>query len=166
MSRNFNWQQTWELHCWTIYLLKIYPSNCCLSVMVVFLSINRADWYNFISSKDELTNKVFLNIIHNNKNHKWLSERAILTAKNKDVDDFNFVIQNQIVCTLYSFKSFDCVTNEDEVTNYPSEFLNSLYVPGLPPHNLQLKVGSVVMMLRNLNQPKLYNGMRLMIKNL
>jgi PIF1 helicase. len=119
---------------------------------------------NFISSKDELINKVFPNIIHNDKNHKWLSEQAILAAKNKDVDDLKFVIQNQIIGTLHSFKSIDCVTNEDEVTKYPCEFLNSLNVPGLPQHNLQLKVDSVVMMFRNLNQPKLCNGMHLEIK--
>ncbi|XP_055944378.1 uncharacterized protein LOC129975340 [Argiope bruennichi] len=91
---------------------------------------------NFVASKAELINKVFPNIIYNHKNYKWFSERAILAAKNKDVDDLNFVIQNQIVVTLHSFKSIDCVTNEDEVANYPSEFLNSLDVPGLPPHNL------------------------------
>jgi PIF1 helicase. len=42
---------------------------------------------NLVSSKDELINKVFPNIIHNHKNQKLLSERAILTAKIKDVDD-------------------------------------------------------------------------------
>ena len=46
--------------------------------------------------------------------------------------------------------------NEDKVTNYTSEFLNSLNVPDFT-HNLQLKVGSVVLMLWNLNQPKLCN---------
>ena len=120
----------------------------------------------FVSSKDELINKVFPDIIANHKKNKWLSERAILAAKNKDVDDLNILIQNQIFGTLHSFKSIDCVTNEDEATNYPTEFLNSLDVPGLPPHNLQLKVGSVVIMLRNLNQPKLCNGTRLVLKKL
>jgi PIF1 helicase. len=147
-------------------LLKIYPSNSWLSVIVVFLSTNRADWYHFlgmfviVSSKDELLNKVFPNIVHDHNHHKRLSERAILTAE----DDLNIVIQNQIVGTLHSFKSIDCLTNEDEVTNYLSEFLNSLDVPGLPLHNLQLKVGSVVMMLQNLNQPKLCDGSHLVIK--
>ena len=87
-----------------------------------------------------------------------------MVAKNKDVDDLNFVIQNQIVGTRHSFKSIDCVTNEDEVTNYPSEFSNSLDVPELPPYNLQQKVDSVVMLLQNLNQPKLCNGIQLVIK--
>lgn len=50
--------------------------------------------------------------------------------------------------------------------NYPPEFLNSLDLPGLPPHNLQLKVGSVVIMLRNINQPRLCNGTRLAIKKI
>ncbi|XP_037948346.1 ATP-dependent DNA helicase pfh1-like [Teleopsis dalmanni] len=112
-----------------------FPSNFC----------------NFVSSKDELINEVFPNIIDNHKNKKWLSERAILAAKNKDVNDLSFVIQNQIVGTLHTFKSIDCVTNEEEATNYPTEFLNSLDVPGLPPYNLQLKIGSVDIMLRNLN---------------
>ncbi|XP_037942200.1 uncharacterized protein LOC119675083 [Teleopsis dalmanni] len=126
-----------------------FPSNFC----------------NFVSSKDELINEVFP-IIDNHKNKKWLSERAILAAKNKDVNDLNFVIQNQIVGTLHTFKSIDCVTNEEEATNYPTEFLNSLDMPGLPPHTLQLKIGSVVIMLRNLNQPKLCNGTRLVITKL
>ncbi|XP_037931188.1 ATP-dependent DNA helicase PIF1-like [Teleopsis dalmanni] len=127
-----------------------FPSNFC----------------NFVSSKDELINEVFPNIIDNHKNKKWLSERAILAAKNKDVNDLSFVIQNQIVGTLHTFKSIGCVTNEEKATNYPTEFLNSLDVPGLPPHNLQLKIGSVVIMLRNLNQPKLCNGTRLVITKL
>ncbi|CAB3226684.1 unnamed protein product [Arctia plantaginis] len=93
---------------------------------------------NFVSSKDELINNVFPDIISNYKNNEWLSERAILAAKNKDVDDLNYIIQNKIIGTMHSFKSIDCVTNEDEATNYPIEFLNSLDVPGLPPHNLRL----------------------------
>jgi ATP-dependent DNA helicase PIF1 len=90
---------------------------------------------NFVSSKGELIDRVLPNIIGSHKKHKWLSERAILAAKGKYVGDLYFVIQNQIVGTLHSFKSIDCLTNEDEVTYYPSEFLNSLDVPGLPPHN-------------------------------
>ncbi|CAB3223043.1 unnamed protein product [Arctia plantaginis] len=104
---------------------------------------------------DELINNVFKDIISNYKNNEWLSERSILAAKNKDVDDLNYIIQNKIIETMHSFKSIDCVTNEDEATNYPIEFLNSFDVPGLPPQNLRLKVGSVVIMLRNINQPKL-----------
>jgi hypothetical protein len=117
-----------------------------------------------VSSKDELTSKAFPSIIHNHKNHKCSSERAILGAKNKNVDDLNFAIQNQIVGTLHSSKSIGYLRNEDEVTNHPSEYSNSLDAHGLPPHNLQLKVVSAAMMHRNLNQPKLFDGTRLVTK--
>ncbi|CAH2224923.1 jg5073, partial [Pararge aegeria aegeria] len=117
-------------------------------------------------SKDELIQKVFPDVSQNYKNHDWLSERAILAAKNIDVNELNFKIQEQITGELRIYKSVDSATNQDDVVNYPPEFLNSLDLPGLPPHNLQLKVRSVVIMLRNINQPRLCNGTRLAIKKL
>lgn len=117
-------------------------------------------------SKDELIQKVFPDVSQNYRNHDWLSERAILAAKNIDVNELNFKIQEQITGELRIYKSVDSATNQDDVVNYPPEFLNSLDLPGLPPHNLQLKVGSVVIMLRNINQPRLCNGTRLAIKKL
>ena len=63
---------------------------------------------------------------------------------------------------IYSFKSIDSITDPNEVVNNQIEFLNSLDLPGLPPR----KVGSVIIMLRNLNKSKLSNGTRLAIKKL
>lgn len=117
-------------------------------------------------SKTELIDKVFPNIAELHKNHVWLSERAILAAKNKDVDELNFNIQSKIAGQLVSYKSIDSIMNQEDVVNYPTEFLNSLDLPGLPPHNLQLKVGSAIIMLRNINQPRLCNGTRLAVKKL
>ncbi|CAF4836778.1 unnamed protein product [Pieris macdunnoughi] len=115
---------------------------------------------NFCESKTELMEMVFPNIAQNYVNHVWLSERVILAAKNVDANEMNFQIQEKIAGELKNYKSVDSITNEDEVVNYPTEFLNSLELPGLPPHNLQLKIGSVIIMLRNINQPRLCNGLR------
>jgi ATP-dependent DNA helicase PIF1 len=63
-----------------------------------------------------------------------------------------------------TYKSIDSVANQDDVVNYSTEFLNSLELPGLLSHNLQLKIGSVIIMLRNINQPRFCNGTRLAAK--
>ncbi|CAG4981358.1 unnamed protein product [Colias eurytheme] len=73
-----------------------------------------------------------------------------------------FVVRGE----LFTYKSVDTATNQEDVVNYPTAFLNSLELPGLSPHNLQLKVGSVVIMLRNINQPRLCNRTRLAVKKL
>lgn len=124
------------------------------------------DFCQFVTSKEALITKVFPNIAENHRNPVWLGQRAILAAKNKDVNDLNIAIQRQIAGQLHTFKSIDTVTNPDEVVNYPTEFLNSLDLPGMPPHNLQLKIGSTIITLRNLNPPKLCNGTRLAVKRL
>ena len=52
----------------------------------------------------------------------------------------------------------------DSAANYPVEFLNSLDLSGLPLHEIKLKVGAAVMLLRNLDpHSSLCNGTRLII---
>ncbi|GBP51659.1 hypothetical protein EVAR_48282_1 [Eumeta japonica] len=111
------------------------------------------DFCHFTDSRQELIQRVFPDTEQHFSNHNWPSERAILAAKNKDADDLNAIIQNFLPGELFSYKSVDTVTNQDDVVNYPTEFLNSLELPGLPPHNLKLRVGSVVIMLQNINSP-------------
>ena len=121
---------------------------------------------NFVASKEELVEKVFPSIQTNYKNQDWLSERAILAAKNRDVYKLNNAILSNILGEEDTFKSVDTVLEADEATNYPTEFLNSLDLPGTPPHVLQLKIGVPVVMLRNINHPKICNGTRLAVKKL
>lgn len=124
------------------------------------------NFYTIVQSKEELIRSVFPNITQQYRDHDWLSDRAILAPKNNEVNELNVDIQRQIAGELVTYKSVDTVTNPDDVVNYPTEFLNSLDLPGVPPHILQLKVGAPIIMLRNINQPKLCNGTRLAVKRL
>lgn len=125
-----------------------------------------SDFCVIVGSKEDLISNVYPNILQNHKNHQWLSERAILASKNKDVGDINIDILNKISGETKTYKSIDCVMDPDEVVNYPTEFLHTLDLSGTPPHILQLKIGVPIILLRNLNQPKLCNGTRLVVKKL
>ncbi|XP_077551726.1 ATP-dependent DNA helicase Pif1-like [Haemaphysalis longicornis] len=61
------------------------------------------------------------------------------------------------------FRSVDSVIQIEDVVHYPVEFLNTLTFAGIPDHRIILKVGAPVMLLRNLNPPKLCNGTRLKV---
>ncbi|GFW26037.1 ATP-dependent DNA helicase [Trichonephila clavipes] len=61
-----------------------------------------------------------------------------------------------------SFKSTRTIVDENETV----KFFNSLNILGTPPHNLRLKIGALVILLRNLNPPRLCNGTRLVIKRI
>jgi hypothetical protein len=62
--------------------------------------------------------------------------------------------------------SINTVVEGDEAVHYPTEFFNSLDLPGMPLHVLQLKIGMPIIMFRIINQPKLCNGTRLAVKKL
>ncbi|XP_017464463.1 PREDICTED: uncharacterized protein LOC108369403 [Rhagoletis zephyria] len=122
------------------------------------------DFCTIVDSQNVLIDRIFPDVRTQYINHAWLAERAILAAKNVDVDDLNFKIQQSLTGELVSYKSIDTVCDANKAVNYPTEFLNPLDLPGMPPHLLLLKVGSPVILLRNLNPPRLCNGTRLVIK--
>ena len=63
------------------------------------------------------------------------------------------------------YRSIDTVVNTDDAVHNPQEFLNSLNPADFPRHNLQLEVGvPIIILLRNLNSPKLCNRTRLLVK--
>jgi ATP-dependent DNA helicase PIF1 len=78
---------------------------------------------------------------------------AILCPKNDDADDINSQVLNILCGEAKTYLSTDSLVSEDndDVTDFPSEFLNSLTPSGTSPHELRLKIGTIIMLLRNLN---------------
>ncbi|CAH1987619.1 unnamed protein product [Acanthoscelides obtectus] len=121
---------------------------------------------NITGSIDVLVQKVFPKIAQYYKNHQCLSTHAILAARNNDVNTINFTIQNGIPGETTTYKSIDTVVNQDEVVNYLTEFLNSLDLPGMPLHVFILKIAVLIILLRNINSPRLCNGTRLSVQKM
>lgn len=150
---------------------KHFHISCSKLAMEELLLIQTPDWWSngfwkLFNSVQVLAEKVFPNIQQNHRNYEWLYERAILASKNGCVNKINEQIQNLLPEESKYFKSFDTVTDTVQTVLYPTEFLNSLDIPGVLPHNLTLKVGTPVMLLRNLDTPKLCNGTRLCTKKM
>ena len=122
------------------YQLPMNAWSLDMTQQSITLEINRSileQWTKFVNiARFEVSTQT---------NRIMLCERrgqiAILAVKNKDVDDLNTKIQSQINWQIHSFKLINSITDPNEVINYPTEFLNWLDLPGLTPHNLQLKVG-------------------------
>jgi hypothetical protein len=90
-----------------------------------------------------------------------LSRRAILAPYNEVVVALNKTLLESMPGAQSAFLFVDqCAAHC--AAAYPTEFLHAIDVPELPPHELRLKVGCPVLLLRNLDPSNgLCNGTRL-----
>lgn len=115
---------------------------------------------------DELIQKIYPDIKNiKQKTVNWFCERAILCPTNARANNINELLMEAFDEQEIVYKSVDSGRNDNERLQYPVEFLNSQNPPGLPVHELRLKIGSPIMLLRNLFPPKLCNGTRLQVKS-
>ena len=186
LKKSALWQQVKKLSLTTNQRVRLYGDVQAGNFSQVLLwlgSANHAvdvngevtihsDLGTVVKTMPELLEKVFPNIMnhYHDPNHanwlNWLCERAILAPKNDAVDLINNFILQKLPGAPTTYKSIDTVIETDQAVVYPTEFLNSLQPPGMPPHNLVLKIGSPIMLLRNMDPPRLCNGTRLCIKAL
>ena len=115
----------------------------------------------------QLCNIVYNNIQENYTDGTWLTERTIICPTNEDVNLINDIMINIFPGPERHYFSFDSLTNKDEETLYPIEFINTITVPGLPQHKLTLKIGAPIMLLRNFDPINGHcNGSRYIIQRL
>nr|GEW93979.1 DNA helicase [Tanacetum cinerariifolium] len=85
-----------------------------------------------------------------------LQQKAIVCPKNETADIINAKVPSMLPGNTRTYISYDEATphshdgGEVELL-YPTEYLNTLSFAGLPPHRLQLKVGTPKMLMRNIN---------------
>uniref|UniRef100_K3Y356 ATP-dependent DNA helicase n=1 Tax=Setaria italica TaxID=4555 RepID=K3Y356_SETIT len=132
-----------------------------------YISIPRLD-----SAIDDIIRSTYPSLETSYSDPTYLRERAIMAPKNGTIDETNSRVLSLIPGHEKVYLSSDTlVESSKEHGNldllYPVEFLDSLQFKGIPPHKLVVKIGSPVMLLRNLNQSAgLCNGTRLIITQL
>jgi hypothetical protein len=99
------------------------------------------------------------------QNPRDLLDTAILCTTNEAADSISETINSRLTGTEKCLLSADSML--DPCSDIPDEFLHSANRPGVPPHKLKLKVGSMVMLLRNINlSAGLANGKVMIVKTI
>lgn len=119
-----------------------------------------------------LVDTVYPGLQSNYLSETYLTERAILCPTNEATEVVNEHIVSLVPGEATEYHSSDSISkngpnHESYQMLYPVEFLNSLCGNNFPLHNLTLKVGVPIMLLRNLSQTNgLCNGTRLIVTSL
>ncbi|XP_071035280.1 uncharacterized protein [Parasteatoda tepidariorum] len=101
---------------------------------------------NFLISSASIIDEIYGNIPEIVQTPE-ITNRAILAPKSEDCEEINHQVLRMMPGEERTYISCDSVVtdNEHEQTLYPTEFLNSLLVSGLPPHKLTLKENAIVL---------------------
>lgn len=122
------------------------------------------------ANSEHLINSVYpgISVLNtSDDNDAYFLERTILTGRNDDMEEMNKEILDRIPGESRIYRSADTVVTEqgaDGEFNYPTEYLNSINVSGMPPSKLELKIGVPIMVLRNIDPAQgLCNGTRAVV---
>ncbi|KAH9543965.1 hypothetical protein CY35_13G092600, partial [Sphagnum magellanicum] len=124
-----------------------------------------------------LIRTIYLDHRCHSRDAMYLMQCNILAPKNTDVDEVNNAILESISKESHTYLNANSLAPTEEGASvaagvsvdslYPVEFLNTLQFNGIANHELQLKVGVPILLLRNLNQSiGLCNGTKLIVKRL
>ncbi|XP_076065050.1 uncharacterized protein LOC143039083 [Oratosquilla oratoria] len=116
------------------------------------------------TSREELVYKVYDDFGANHLNLSYFEKRSIVSPTNDDVDSVNKMIYdlNQEKEVVY----YSADTPLDQETDIQVSVFNSMTSPSVPLHDLRLKIGCIVMVMRNICPPMICNGTRVMVTNL
>ncbi|XP_058741690.1 uncharacterized protein LOC131614079 [Vicia villosa] len=127
---------------------------------------------NFEDPIQAIVESTYPDLLQNYTRPDYLQGKAILASTIEVVDKINHYILNLTPGEEKEYFSFDEIDKTDATYSeayevLTPEFLSNLRTSGLPNHILKLKVGTPIMLMRNLDQSQgLCNGTRLIVTRL
>ncbi|XP_054797484.1 uncharacterized protein LOC129302583 [Prosopis cineraria] len=127
---------------------------------------------NYKDPMEAIVSSSYPNLLENLSNLKYFNDRAILAPTIESVNEINDYMCSLLPGESVEYLSCDSICKSTRDSDcfedlYTIEFLNTINSSGLPPHRLKLKVGTPVMLLRNIDQAlSLCNGTRLRITHM
>ena len=132
----------------------IIPSEMCFAI--------DEDLKNEEQSMTTFSKMIFPDITENIMDSNWLTGRFILAPTNVQVSSINTILQKMMSGEQINLASADALSDPKNCSTCSVEYINTLNPSGFPEHNLCLKQGVPLMLLRNLNSKDgLNNGTRL-----
>ena len=144
------------------YILKIGNGEEELHTDIGENTVNIPETY-LVDTLEELINTTFPELDLGCDN---ITEGCIYTPLNKDVRIINDICIAKYPGDSRTYLSADSILEDDHKEAVPIEYLNVMNPSGISDHQLSLKIGAPVMLLRNLQagpQISLRNGTRMIV---
>ena len=133
----------------TDYLLKLGEGKEEIFEDLGEFSIKIPEEY-LVDNKEDLIKKVFPNLGDKNPRHSELIDGSMYTPLNIDAKNINDLCLCKIAGKLRTYLSADSILEDDHKEIVPTEYLNTISISGMADHDLCLKIGCPVILLRNL----------------
>ena len=117
------------------------------------------------ASKDALLDFVYAGM-DTSTDLQYFENRIIVTPRLDAAAEINACMIQRMHGTVHTYLSADSIVYDAQRSKFPTEFLNGINdISGMPPHELNLKVGMPVILLKNMRPPKHCNGTRYTIQS-
>ena len=84
--------------------------------------------------------------------NQWVHQRTIICSRNDDVEAVNRLCLDKIKDQPHVYRSADKMVQSSDAKIIPTEFLNSHTPSGCPEHCIILKIGTPIILLRNMDK--------------
>ncbi|KAF7801739.1 ATP-dependent DNA helicase PIF1-like [Senna tora] len=171
LSQGYSVEENSSISRFVEWILKVGEGNICIIMNDEEHEIIIDDDILIDDAEDPIqaiVENTYPKLVDYFKSYVYFRERAILSPTLDDVAQVNEFMLGLLPGEERTYLSSDAICNQDPQDQlaevYITEFLNTICGSGLPYHQLKLKVGAPIMLLRNIDRSLgLCNGTRLIL---